>query len=139
MLRRIRIIGIALALAASAMSLFAGLALAATSEAIDPQTIDFAVLLTAGGIPIAAAIVSSILEVAKRLPLVPGHESVFSMIIDAVLIVIAFKVSNAELTLTSGVMTFLAWINLAGFTSAFYDKALKPSGAAGALSGKDSK
>ena len=135
-MKRIRIIGVALVLAASAMSLFAGLVLATDSQVVDPATIDFALLLTAGGIPIAAAIVFSILEVAKRLPLVPGHESVFSMLIDAVLIAIAFSQTGAQLTVASGFFTFMAWVNLAGFTSAFYDKALKPSGAAAALSGK---
>lgn len=137
-MRKFRIVGWSLILAASAMSLLAGVVLAATSETVDPATIDFAILLTAGGIPIAGAIVSSILEVAKRLPLVPGNESAFSMIIDAVLIVIAFITTGAELNLVSGFMTFMAWINLAGFTSAFYDKALKPSGAAEALSGQSS-
>jgi len=135
MARNIKIVGVALLLAASAMSLLAGIVLATTSEVVDPQTIDFALLLTAGGIPIAGAIVSSILEVAKRLPLVPGHESVFSMIVDAVLIAIAFNQTGAQLTVASGFLTFMAWVNLAGFTSAFYDKALKPSGVAASLSG----
>ena len=132
---KFRIIGFALLLAASAAPLLAGIVLATDSEVVDPQTIDFALLLTAGGIPIAAAIVSSILEVAKRLPLVPGHESVFSMLIDAVLIGVAFSQTGAQLTVASGFFTFMAWVNLAGFTSAFYDKALKPSGVAATLSG----
>lgn len=136
-MRRVRILGLALVLAASAMSLFAGIVLAQSvgGEVVDPTTIDFALLLTAGGIPIAGAIVSSILEVAKRLPLVPGNESAFSMLIDAVLIVIAFSQTGAELNVASAFFTFMAWVNLAGFTSAFYDKALKPSGVAGTLSG----
>jgi len=126
------------ALTVGLMVLFAlvGSVYATDSEVIDPQTIDFALLLTAGGIPIAGAIVSSILEVAKRLPLVPGHESVFSMIVDAVLIGIAFSQTGAELNVASAFFTFMAWVNLAGFTSAFYDKALKPSGVAGTLSGE---
>jgi hypothetical protein len=98
---------------------------------IDPQSIDFAILLTAGGIPIAGAIVASIIQIAKRIPWVNGHESVVSIVIAAGLIVIAFNTTGATLDVKTGFMTFLAWVNLAGFTSAAYDKA--PEGVKAAL------
>lgn len=139
MIRRLRFrtIGIALALAASAVSLFAGVALAASQSTgvVDPSTFDLSILLTAGGIPIASAIISSLIELAKRLPGVEGRESVISMILDAILIAYAFVAVGAPLTLVSAFLTFMAWLNLAGTTSAFYDKVLKPSGLNKALNG----
>lgn len=134
-MRKIRIIGLALILAASAMSLFAGLVLAATAEVVDPSTIDLALLLTAGGIPIASAIVSSVLSLMTRIPGVSGHESVISMGIDAVLIALAFSQSGATITVVSVFFTFMAWVNLALATSAMYDKVLKPAGVSAALAG----
>lgn len=128
---KLRTVGFAIVLAASALSLFAGVVLAATTEVVDPASIDFAILLTAGGIPIAGAIVASVIQVAKRIPGVTGRESLISIVIAAVLIGIAFQTTGAELNVTTGFMTFLAWINLAGFTSAAYDKA--PDGLKSAL------
>lgn len=138
-MKRVRIFGIALMLAASAMSLFAGLVLATDSSVVDPSTINLAILLTAGGIPIASAIVSSILSLASRIPIVAGHESVWSMGIDAVLIALAFSQSGATVTLVSVFFTFMAWVNLALATSAMYDKVLKPAGVSDALAGSGGK
>lgn len=135
MTRKIRILGIAFMLAASAMSLFAGMVLATDSQVVDPATIDLAILLTAGGIPIASAIVSSIISLLTRFPGVSGRESVISMVIDAVLIGLAFNQVGAELNVTSAFFTFMAWVNLALATSAMYDKVLKPAGVSGVLSG----
>jgi hypothetical protein len=113
----------ALSVGLLALFAFVGTVLAATTEVVDPQSIDFALLLTAAGIPVAGAIVASVIQVAKRLPGVEGHESVISIIFAAVLIAIAFSTTGAALTVTSAFMAFLAWVNLAGFTSAAYDKA----------------
>lgn len=129
------IVALSMLLAVGLLFALAGMVLAAEvgPSVVDPDSIDFAILLTAGGVPIAGAIVASIIQVAKRLPGVTGNESAISIVIAAALIGVAFNTTGAELNVKTGFLTFLAWINLAGFTSAAYDKA--PEGLKTALKG----
>jgi hypothetical protein len=99
---------------------------------LDPQTFDATLILTAAGIPVAAAIVASVIQILKRLPTVgplaigpffANHARTANLVICGGLIAYAAAVVGGDLTLVSGGMLFLAWLNLVGFTDRAYEAA----------------
>ena len=104
----------------------------------DPQTFDLGLVLTAAGIPIAAAIIAAFIQILKRVPgigpiLDAGRETFLAIVLSGVLIGYAAAAISVPLNLTSGFMLFLAWVNLAGLTGKAYDVA--PTGLRTALGG----
>jgi hypothetical protein len=94
----------------------------------DPQGLDFGLLLTAAGAPVAAAIVASVIQAAKRIPtfgkwLNADNEIVLSMVLAAGVIGYAFSAIAVPVTMASLAMAFLAWLNLIAITSKAYDVA----------------
>jgi len=108
----------------------------------DPQKFDLALVLTAAGVPIAAAVIASLIQILKRVPFVTnvvstteGARSV-NLILCAGLIAYAAAAIGVQLTLVSGFMLFLAWINLVGFTDKAY--VIAPDSVKAALGGSAS-
>jgi hypothetical protein len=104
----------------------------------DPQTFDLGIILTAAGIPVVAGIQAALIQLLKRVPafgpwLESGKEAALNIVLSAVIVAYAAAAIKVELGLVSGFMLFLAWVNLAGFTSKAYDVA--PTGVKDALGG----
>jgi hypothetical protein len=94
----------------------------------DPQTFDLGIVLTAAGVPIAAAIIASVIQLAKRIPVAgpaldAGKEAIAAMVLAAVLVALAFSSVGVPLTIISVFGAFLAWVNLATFATKAYDVA----------------
>ena len=88
----------------------------------DPQQFDLGLILTAAGVPIAGAIQATLIQILKRVPafgpwLDSGKEAALNIVLSAALVAYAAAAIAVPLTLVSGFMLFLAWINLAAFTS----------------------
>src|SRR4029077_4014713 len=84
----------------------------------DPQTFDLGIVLTAAGVPIAAAIIASVIQLAKRIPVAgpaldAGKEAIAAMVLAAGLIALAFGSVGVPITIVSVFGAFLAWVNLA--------------------------
>ncbi|HET7030358.1 MAG TPA: hypothetical protein VFI34_07590 [Candidatus Limnocylindrales bacterium] len=94
----------------------------------DPQTFDLGIVLTAAGVPIAAAIIASVIQLAKRIPVAGpaldnGREAVLAMVLAAALVALAFSSVGVPVTIVSLFGAFLAWVNLATFATKAYDVA----------------
>jgi hypothetical protein len=104
----------------------------------DPTTFDLGIILTAAGAVVAAGIVAAVIQLAERIPvfgkwLDAERESFAAVLLSGVLVAYAFAATAVPLTLVSGFMAFLAWINIAGLASKAYDVA--PAGLKTALGG----
>lgn len=97
------------------------------STVFDPQTFDLGLILTAAGVPVAAGVLAAFIQILKRLPFIgpalstAGGARTANVGLCAVLVVYAAAAINVQLTLVSGFMLFLAWVNLVGFTDKAYE------------------
>lgn len=105
----------------------------------DPQTFDLSLVLTAAGVPIAGGIIAALIQILKRVPVfgawlaTENNARFANIVLCAALVVYATAAVGIPLTLVSGFMLFLAWINLVGFTDAAYGVA--PDSVKAALGG----
>lgn len=92
----------------------------------DPQGFDLGIVLTAAGVPVAAAVIAALIQTLKRVPLLGdwlaanNNARFANLLLCAVLIAYAAAAINVQLTLVSGFLLLLAWLNLAGFTDKAY-------------------
>jgi len=109
---------------------------AVAPSTFDPQTFDIGIVLTAAGVPVASGIIAAFVQVLKGLPgigaiIEAGNETPLVTILAGILVIYAYAAIGVPLTLTSGFLAFLAWINLVGFAGKAYDVA--PDGLKSAL------
>lgn len=105
----------------------------------DPQTFDLGLILTAAGVPVAAGVIAAFIQVLKRIPFIGAALSTqngartANIGLCAVIVGWAAAATHVELTLVSGFMLFLAWLNLVGFTDKAYE--IAPDGVKEAIGG----
>jgi hypothetical protein len=99
-----------------------------TPTPFDPQTVDIALVLTAAGVPIFAAVIAAVIQLMKRIPVVGpaldnGKEAVLAMVFAAVVVALGFESADVPIGIVSLFGAFLAWVNLATFATKAYDVA----------------
>lgn len=96
------------------------------------------IVLTAAGATVSAALIASVIQIAKRLPslgtwLDANREQLAAAILSIVLVVYAYIATTAKPDLTNGFAAFLAWVNIALLSTKAHDVA--PEGLRRALGG----
>ena len=90
------------------------------------EDINLAIVLTAAGATLSAALIASVIEVAKKIPalgpwLDAKHEALASYVFAAGLIVWAVIGTGQQLTAMTAFADFLAWLGIAKLAGAAYD------------------
>jgi len=90
--------------------------------------LDLAMILTAAGATLAAATIASVIQIAKKLPVIGAwidakHEPGVAVILSAVLVGYAYLATTPSIDAVNAFAAFLAWIGIAGLAGKTYDVA----------------
>jgi len=93
------------------------------------EDISLAVVLTAAGATLSAALIASVIQVVKKVPalgpwLDAEHEALASYVLAAGLVVWAVIGVGQEISALTLFTDFLAWLGIAKLSGAAYDSAL---------------
>jgi len=102
------------------------------------DTFDLALILTAAGATVSAALIAAVTQIAKRVPafgtwLDAGKEATFALLLSFLLVGYAFVATTPTPDLFNGFAAFLAWVGVAGLATKAYDVA--PAGLKTTLGG----
>ena len=96
-------------------------------EGVDPNTLTLALVLTGAGTTIAAALIASVIEIAKRLPglgsVVRANAAAVSTLLAGALVVYAYFGTDVTPDAASAFAAFLAFVGIAGLAGKTYDVA----------------
>lgn len=93
----------------------------------DTSTFDLALVLTAAGATVAAALITGLIEIIKKLPgvgpaLDAGNEPAVAFIFSALLVVVAYVATAAGVYNVQGAFAaFLAWYGIAQISMGVHD------------------
>lgn len=84
--------------------------------------VTLALILTAGGATVAAALITAVISLLSNFPFVKGNEKQAAFILSAVLVIYAYWAIPVPLTGVSGFAGFLAWLGIAAGSTKVYDE-----------------
>lgn len=92
------------------------------------MTLDLALVLTAAGATLSAALIAAIVQIVKRVPafgawLDAGREPAVVLVLSLTLVVYAGVATIEVWTLEAGFSLMLAWVGIAGLATKAYDVA----------------
>lgn len=92
------------------------------------MTFDLALVLTAAGATVSAALIASVIQIVKRVPtfgawLDAGREAGAALLLSLVLVLYAALGTITVWDAPTGFAVFLAWVGIAGLATKAYDVA----------------
>lgn len=95
-------------------------------EGTDLNTLNLALVLTGAGVTVSAALIASVIEIAKRIPgvsaIVNANAGAAATVLSAALVIYAY-LATVTPEPASAFAAFLAWVGIAGMAGKTYDVA----------------
>lgn len=106
----------------------------------DPTQFQLAMVLTAAGATVSAALIAAVILILKRVPKLGAlidadHEGFTAVVLSLVLVIYAYLATTVSLDPANAFAAFLAWVAIATLSSGSHD-ALAATSVGSALSGQ---